>query len=248
MLVLSRKENQEVLFPNLGINVRITRITGNKVRIGIDAPDDVAILRGELASGFEEMESRADSDKKLSHAIRNQLNSIQLALFLLQKQIDGEHYEQVDSTLERALEALEKLDHQVADATESADAGRKRRALVVDDSANERELLAGLLEMYGYDVETAADGQEAIDYLTENQSTDLVLLDINMPRMNGREAAEAIRSDPRFRRLKIFAVSGSEPTEFSDREDSIDRWFQKPLRPGDFAAQLEREFAATGAA
>jgi carbon storage regulator CsrA len=241
MLVLSRKENEEVLFPNLGISVRITRIEGKKVRVGIDAPNDVSILRGELAPGFDALEPEPASEDKVSHAVRNQLNSIQLALFLLQKQIDAERYDQVDRTLGKALDALDELDHQVARATTSTERNRKLRALVVEDCDNERELLAGLLELHGYEVETAADGKEAIEFLAEHHAPDLVLLDMNMPRMNGREAADAIRSDPRFGRLKIFAVSGSDPQDFSGRKGSIDRWFQKPLKPGDFAAQLEKE-------
>jgi carbon storage regulator CsrA len=247
MLVLSRKENEEILFPNLGINVRITRIEGKNVRIGIEAPKDVSILRGELASGSEDLQPKASSAEKISHQVRNQLNSIQLALYLMQKQIDAERYDQVDRTLGRALDALAALDQQVAPATTPTKQRRKLRALVVEDCDNERELLAGLLEMHGYQVETAADGKDAIDFLAEHHAPDLVLLDMNMPRMNGREAADAIRNDPRFGRLKIFAVSGSDPQDFRGREGSIDRWFQKPLKPGDFAAQLEKELAPSAA-
>ena len=246
MLVLSRKENEEILFSNLGISVRITRIMGKNVRVGIDAPNDVSILRGELASGSEKLEPKSTSKDKISHQVRNQLNSIQLALYLLQKQIDDERYDQVDRTLGKAVEALEELDQHFGQATTSS-GNRKLRALVVEDCANERELLAGLLEMHGYRVETAADGKEAIEFLAEHHAPDLVLLDMNMPRMNGRETADVIRSDPRFVGLKVFAVSGSDPQDFSGRKGSIDRWFQKPLKPGDFAAQLEKELKPSGA-
>lgn len=49
MLVLSRKQEEEIVFPQLGIAVRIIRTKGNQVRLGIAAPLDVQILRGELA-------------------------------------------------------------------------------------------------------------------------------------------------------------------------------------------------------
>ena len=247
MLVLTRKENEEVLFPNLGINVRITRIQGNKVRVGIDAPEDVMILRGEVASGLESRDHEPAAKQQLTHRMRNQLNSIHLSLFLLQKQIDAEQYDRADRTLATALDALDELDQELAPAADPAQQDRRPRALIVEDSENERELLAGLLELHGYHVETAADGQEAIEFLAEHHAPDLVLLDMNMPRMNGRDAAVAIRSDPRFGRLKIFAVSGSDPEEFGDPKGSIDRWFQKPLKPGDFAEQLGKELTACGA-
>ena len=48
MLVLSRKEGQEILFPNLGITVEVLRVKGNNVRIGVDAPRSIRILRSEL--------------------------------------------------------------------------------------------------------------------------------------------------------------------------------------------------------
>ncbi len=49
MLVLSRKQEEEIVFPELGISVRVLRTKGNQVRLGIKAPSDVRVLRGELA-------------------------------------------------------------------------------------------------------------------------------------------------------------------------------------------------------
>jgi len=48
MLVLSRKKEQEVCLPDLGVNIKVLNIKGNTVRLGIEAPQDVHILRGEL--------------------------------------------------------------------------------------------------------------------------------------------------------------------------------------------------------
>ena len=49
MLVLSRKQDEEIVFPELGISVRVIRTKGNQVRLGIKAPTDIRVLRGELA-------------------------------------------------------------------------------------------------------------------------------------------------------------------------------------------------------
>lgn len=57
MLVLSRKKNQEVCLPDMGVNIRILELKGNSVRMGIDAPEEVHILRGELNDIRSEFES-----------------------------------------------------------------------------------------------------------------------------------------------------------------------------------------------
>lgn len=61
---------------------------------------------------------------------------------------------------------------------------RKKRILVVDDEENARNGLAKLLSREGYDIATAANGHEALDYLRDNE-TELIITDINMPEMNG---------------------------------------------------------------
>ena len=49
MLVLSRRENEEILFPELGITLKVIKTKGNQVRLGISAPQSIKVLRGELA-------------------------------------------------------------------------------------------------------------------------------------------------------------------------------------------------------
>lgn len=56
MLVLSRRCNETIVFPELGITVEVLRVKGNTVRLGIKAPDSVRILRGELQSIVNEFE------------------------------------------------------------------------------------------------------------------------------------------------------------------------------------------------
>lgn len=61
---------------------------------------------------------------------------------------------------------------------------RKKRILVVDDEENARNGLAKLLSREGYEIATAANGHEALDFLRDNE-TELIITDINMPEMNG---------------------------------------------------------------
>lgn len=56
MLVLSRRKDESIVLPGLGITIEVIRVNGNKVRLGIKAPDSVRILRGELESAATEFE------------------------------------------------------------------------------------------------------------------------------------------------------------------------------------------------
>lgn len=81
-----------------------------------------------------------------------------------------------------------------------------RRVLVVDDSATLRRVLTMHLESGGYEVELAADGAEALERV-QRAPFDLVLTDFVMPRLNGYQLAQAIRSIPSLARLPVVLVS-----------------------------------------
>lgn len=224
MLVISRRPEQTVEFPNLGISIRIVRVAGQIVRIGIDAPDDVAIVRGELGTGQKEKPAKSE------HQRRNRLNKVTLALHLARQQCAAGKAELAEKTLALALEQLSQLCQ-----LENGSAGgpNKCRTLVVDDDSNERGLLAGLLNMYGYDCATAADGNDAMEYLATHEKPDVVLLDMIMPRCDGPETLRRIRADRRFDGIKVFSVSGTNPEQMGVPigPGGIDAWFPKPLDP-----------------
>lgn len=117
--------------------------------------------------------------------------------------------------------------------------------LVVDDEVSVRNLFAHLLRALGHRVTTAADGAEALCQ-ARRQRPDLVLLDREMPVMDGIEAARAIRSLP-GRPATIYMVSS--------RDDAVSRaeaaaagiacFFRKPLMPSQLCKLVE-EFAESG--
>src|SRR5207247_7632458 len=84
----------------------------------------------------------------------------------------------------------------------------KRKALLVEDNPQERELMALFLRSEGLDVDTAGDGCDALDYLKARGRPDVVLLDMGLPRLDGPATLRKIRQDPACAGLKIFAVSG----------------------------------------
>jgi len=101
--------------------------------------------------------------------------------------------------------------------------------LIVDDQANERELLADCLRLSGVRVTTASGGREAFDYLHDHEIPDLVLLDMHMPELDGPSLMKLIRDDIRLHNLRVFGVSGSTRDEFSSTLP-VDGWFSKPIR------------------
>jgi chemosensory pili system protein ChpA (sensor histidine kinase/response regulator) len=85
-------------------------------------------------------------------------------------------------------------------------ADRRTFVLVVDDSITVRRVTQRLLERNGMRVLTARDGMDAIALLSE-QVPDVILLDIEMPRMDGYEVAALVRSDPRLRDVPIIMIT-----------------------------------------
>ena len=81
-----------------------------------------------------------------------------------------------------------------------------RRVLLVEDVAINRTIAIALLKKVGFDVLSAVNGQEALDLL-EKETVDLVLMDIQMPVMDGLTATQAIRADQRFKDLPIIAMT-----------------------------------------
>lgn len=79
--------------------------------------------------------------------------------------------------------------------------------MVVDDDADQRELLSATLTAMGYEVGCAENGQVALD-LMEERMPDLVLLDLRMPVMSGWAVLEALKNMPRARNVPILIISG----------------------------------------
>jgi len=86
------------------------------------------------------------------------------------------------------------------------------RILIVEDAQIVREPLCRLLKCEGFDVEAAADGNEAAALLESRPDVDLVLLDVLMPRRDGVAFLEALRRDPRYRRTPVVALTGISDT------------------------------------
>ena len=239
MLVLSRKQDQKVTFPSLGITVQILHVKGSSVRLGIDAPLEVRIIRDELKDdATKKTPPRAHVVRlpaNLRHELRNKLNSVSIALHLFKQELEAGYHEDAEATFNKLVEHVEKLGSNQALSRDgiSADKVAESTALLVEDQENEREMLAGFLRMHGYQVATAADGLEAIEYLESHEKPSIVLIDMRMPRCDGPTTIRRIRENPAFDSVKIFAVSGSTAKEnqLDSTKDGVNGWFMKPLNP-----------------
>jgi two-component system chemotaxis sensor kinase CheA len=88
--------------------------------------------------------------------------------------------------------------------------------LVVDDSITSRSLERSILEAYGYRVRVAMDGLEALALLRAEKA-DLIITDIQMPRMDGFELLEALKADSQLNRIPVIIVSSLESTQDQER-------------------------------
>jgi carbon storage regulator CsrA len=236
MLVLSRRPTEKIVFPTLGVTIEVCNVKRNVVRIGIDAPPSVPILRKELTNNADEPESLERKSER--HRMRNRLHTATLAVHLAQKQLQAGLDAEVDATLAEALREFSALEQQL----EAKKVNRVIRALLVEDNSNESALLAEFLRLHGVHVETAGDGQEALDYLQSHDRPDVILLDMRMPRCDGPTTVAAIRRNAAYEGLKVFAVSGADPTEcvFEAGSEGIDRWFTKPVNPRKLINELHQ--------
>ena len=93
-----------------------------------------------------------------------------------------------------------------------------------------------------YPLVHAYDGKEALERLAENGDVDLVLLDMNMPRMNGLELLEAMKGDARFKKIPVVLVTteGSEEQTQRGLDAGAAAYVKKPFRNEELIAVIQR--------
>ncbi len=241
MLVLSRRTNQKVVFPSLGITLSVLKVRGSVVKVGISAPSEVPVLRDEIAENRHDrfqLQSVASScarrgmqmTSEQRHRLNNGLNVANLALHVTRKQIEHQRTEDATASLKKVIDALDALEREIANVNKSSGAVEKH-ALVVEDDDNERELTASFLRFCGMEVTTVSDGKEALEVLTSGCKPDFILLDMNMPNCNGVQFLQAVKGKNLMPKNRIFGVSGATPSEFGIDESYVSKWYAKPFDP-----------------
>ena len=115
------------------------------------------------------------------------------------------------------------------------------KILLVEDNEQNRYLATFLLEKRGHVVVSATSGLLALE-LAIRIMPDLILLDIQLPGMDGHAVAQALKSDPRFRHVPIVAVTSY--AMVGDREKAFaagaEGYIEKPINPETFVDEVER--------
>ena len=91
------------------------------------------------------------------------------------------------------------------------------RAMVVDDSKAMRRYLTSILSANDFEVSEAADGQDALQVLATMEPPELVLVDWNMPNMDGLQLVNAIRADKRYHATRLMMVTSATETSYVDQ-------------------------------
>ncbi len=116
-----------------------------------------------------------------------------------------------------------------------------RTVLLIEDNEQNRYLATFLLERHGYRVVPAADGPRGVA-LARNLAPDLILLDIQLPGMDGYAVASALRAVAQLQATPVIAVTSY--AMVGDREKSLAAgctgYIEKPINPETFVAEIER--------
>ena len=115
----------------------------------------------------------------------------------------------------------------------------RTQILVADDNPDNLEILRMRLSSQGYDVITAADGEEALAIAKERQP-DLILLDVMMPRLDGVAVCQRLRADPRLPFTPIIMVTAKSATQdvVAALEAGADEYLVKPVDHGALLARV----------
>lgn len=117
----------------------------------------------------------------------------------------------------------------------------KKRVLVVEDHEDNRQILRDLLGSAGFEIVEAENGEEAVT-LAETSRPDVILMDIQLPVLDGYEATRRIKADPRLQSIPVivvtsYALSGDEEKA---RLAGCDDYVSKPFSPRDLLAKIRR--------
>src|ERR1700722_16724900 len=123
----------------------------------------------------------------------------------------------------------------------------KAKILLIEDNAENRYLVTFLLEQRGHEIIPAKSGPLGLE-LAARSHPDLILLDIQLPGMDGHAVARALKSDPLLMHIPIIAVTSY--AMVGDREKCFaagaEGYIEKPINPESFVADIERFLLPSG--
>ena len=115
----------------------------------------------------------------------------------------------------------------------------RRLVLLVDDCQDTRELYAEYLELSGFDVKEADNGIVAIDEAVR-VLPDVIVMDMSLPKLDGREAARQLRADERTRAIPLVMISGYDLDSLPANDGLWDHYLGKPCPPEQLVSVIGR--------
>ena len=116
-----------------------------------------------------------------------------------------------------------------------------KRILVIEDTEDNRQIIRDLLSSVGYELIEAADGAAGVA-MAQQERPDLILMDIQLPEIDGYEATRRIRAVPELAKVPIIAVTSYALSgdEAKTREAGCDGYVAKPFSPRDLLAKVRQ--------
>lgn len=144
----------------------------------------------------------------------------------------------------RQIQATQRIKQLNDQRDGSRNSNARRLVMIVDDSVTVRKVTSRLLERQGYDIVTAKDGVDAIEQL-ENVRPDLMLLDIEMPRMDGFEVTNLVRHHDIHRDLPIIMITSRTGEKHRERAFSlgVTHYMGKPFQEAELLANIQQLIA-----
>jgi DNA-binding response OmpR family regulator len=124
----------------------------------------------------------------------------------------------------------------------NADSSARQRLLIVEDDVHMAYLLGYLAEKERYDVETIADGRAAVERITNGPASDLVLLDVMLPYLDGFELLEKLRANPAWKQVPVIILTSRTREHDAVRALGLgaDDYLTKPFSPAELVARIRR--------
>ena len=119
--------------------------------------------------------------------------------------------------------------------------------LVVDDDGANRTIAKALLMSEKFEVVEACDGAEALELLSQGRVFDLVVLDLDMPKVNGRDVLKVLRSDVASAGIPTIILTGSSDANLESclLEEGADDYIRKPFDPRRFLGRVKATLRRT---
>ena len=236
MLILGRKADQSIVFPSCGITIRILQVNGRVAKIGIEAPEKIAIARGEVLNQYEpsfNVDSQNETDS-LSR-FRTQLEEVRN---LRERGFDDKS----DRLLERILLELNTLDRSATETVDSV--SEAATSYSINSGENTAALTPSLLFVGSPALEYEDDLQimqrrtnrfaavadcQAVDFLIKAEQSDCIVFDMESCGPNISSKIKELRAGLE-QRPKIICISQYAPSiyGFDLLRPAFDGWIWKP--------------------